>query len=66
MPRLVLRNATVLDADGARPRSTVVVEERRIVTVRTGAGTGTDADAVEAWAEDRVVDSLDARSCRAW
>jgi imidazolonepropionase-like amidohydrolase len=48
--RLVLTGATVLDADGARPRSTVVVEERRIATVRSGE------DPVETGPEDRVVD----------
>src|ERR1700735_3445125 len=36
VPRLVLVGATVLDADGARPRSTVVIEDRRIATGRTG------------------------------
>ncbi len=51
MPRLVLHDATVLDADGARPRSTVVVEDRRIGAVRTGA----DAAGVVARPEDRVV-----------
>jgi imidazolonepropionase-like amidohydrolase len=49
--RLVLANATVVDADGPRPRSTVVVEDRRIATVRGAA----DA-AVDAGPEDRVVD----------
>jgi imidazolonepropionase-like amidohydrolase len=49
--RLVLRDATVLDADGVRPHSTVVVEDRRIATVRSGA----DAN-VEAGRRDRVVD----------
>jgi hypothetical protein len=34
--RLVLRDATVLDADGARPRTTVVIEDRRIAMVRRG------------------------------
>ena len=52
MPRLVLRDATVLDADGARPRTTVVIEDRRIATVRTGE-TG---ETVETGPEDRVVD----------
>ena len=52
MPRLVLRGATVLDADGARPRSTLVIDERRITAVRTG----TDADSVETGPEDRVVE----------
>ncbi len=54
MPRLILRDATVLDADGARPRTTVVVEDRRIATVRT-------ADGIESGPEDRVVD-LDGRT----
>ena len=49
MPRLVLLDATVLDADGARPRTTVVIEDRRIATVRTGAPRETGP-------EDRVVD----------
>ncbi len=49
MSRLVLRDATVLDADGARPRTTVVIEDRRIATVRTGGG-------VESGPDDRVVD----------
>ena len=49
MPRLVLRDATVVDADGARPRTTVVIEDRRIATVRTGEG-------VETGPGDRVVD----------
>jgi imidazolonepropionase-like amidohydrolase len=49
VPRLVLRDATVLDADGARPRSTVVIEDRRIATVRTG-------ESVETGPDDRVVD----------
>lgn len=52
MSRLVLRGATVLDADGPRPRSTVVVEERRVVTVRSGV----DAEGVETAPDDRVVD----------
>jgi imidazolonepropionase-like amidohydrolase len=47
--RVVLRDATVLDADGARPRTAVVVEDRRVTTVRTGA-------AVETGPGDRVVD----------
>ena len=50
--RLVLQNATALDADGARPHSTVVVEEGRITTVRTGA----DSATVKTGPEDRVVD----------
>jgi imidazolonepropionase-like amidohydrolase len=57
VPRLVLRGGTVLDADGARSRSTVVVEERRIATVRSGP----EADTVETGPDDRVVD-LDGRT----
>ena len=49
MPRLVLRDATVLDADGARPRTTVVIEDRRIATVGSGGG-------VESGPGDRLVD----------
>jgi len=49
VPRLVLRGATVLDAEGARPGSTVVVEDRRITAVRTGP-------ALETGPGDRVVD----------
>jgi len=52
--RLVLRNATVVDADGARPRSDVVIEDRHIGAV------GRDA-AVETGPGDRVVD-LDGRT----
>ncbi|HXY27346.1 MAG TPA: amidohydrolase family protein, partial [Acidimicrobiales bacterium] len=52
MPRLVLQDASVLDADGVRPRTAVVVEDRRITTVRTGAG----AAEIEAGPGDRVVD----------
>ena len=37
MSRLVLRGATVIDADGTRPRTTVVVDERRITAVRPDA-----------------------------
>src|SRR5580698_2252640 len=47
--RLVLRGATVLDADGGRPRTTVVIEGRRISPARTG-------DAVEVGPEDRAVE----------
>ena len=54
VPRLVLRDATVLDADGARPRTDVAIEERRISLVRTGAP-------VETGPGDRVVD-LDGRT----
>jgi imidazolonepropionase-like amidohydrolase len=49
VPRLVLRDATVLDADGARPGTTLAIEGRHITTVRTGV-------AVETGPEDRVVD----------
>ncbi len=38
MARLILTGATVLDADGPRPRSTVVVEDRRIASVRGDCG----------------------------
>ena len=47
--RLLLRNATVLDADGARPRTEVVIDGRRIAVVREHAS-------VEAQPGDRVVD----------
>jgi imidazolonepropionase-like amidohydrolase len=50
--RLVLRDVTVLDGDGPRPNSTVVVEDRRIAIVRSGPG----ADTVEHGAGDRVLD----------
>ena len=49
MPRLVLLDATVLDADGARPGTAVVIEDRRITTVRPGGS-------VQTGPEDRVVD----------
>ncbi len=49
MSRLVLVEANVVDADGARPRSVVVVDGRRIVTVATGTP-------VDVAADDRVVD----------
>jgi imidazolonepropionase-like amidohydrolase len=49
VPRLVLRDATVLDAEGARPGTTLVIEDRRITAVRAGP-------AVETGPEDRVVD----------
>jgi imidazolonepropionase-like amidohydrolase len=52
--RLVLVGGTVLDADGARPGSTVVVEDRRIAAVRSGAGAGA-AGVVDVGPEDRVV-----------
>ncbi len=47
--RLVLSGATAVDADGARPQTTVVVEGRRIVAVRTGMP-------VEVGPDDRVVE----------
>jgi len=50
MARLVLRNASVLDADGLRPQSIVVVEDRRIAAV------GPVAAPVETAPEDRVVE----------
>ena len=53
MSRLVLRNATVVDADGARPRCTLVVADRRIAAVRPdhdGAGP------IPAAPDDRVID----------
>ena len=49
MPRLVLRDATVLDADGARPGTSLAIEGRRIAAVRTGR-------ALEGGPGDRVVD----------
>jgi imidazolonepropionase-like amidohydrolase len=36
MPRLIFSDANVVDANGSRPRSTVVVEGRRITAVRPG------------------------------
>jgi imidazolonepropionase-like amidohydrolase len=48
VPRLILRDATVLDADGQRPRTTVVIEDRRITTV--------DPVAPAPGPEDRVVE----------
>ncbi len=68
MPRLVLRGATVIDADGVRPWTTVVVDERRIAAVHpdaadgTGLGTGEVTRGTEVTVEgspgdgDRVVD----------
>jgi imidazolonepropionase-like amidohydrolase len=51
--RLILASATVLDADGPRPHSTVVVEDRRI----TGVCPDSVADAaLDARPDDRVVD----------
>ena len=49
MPRLVLRGATVVDADGPRPGTDVVIEDRRIALVRTGG-------AAESGPADRVVE----------
>jgi imidazolonepropionase-like amidohydrolase len=51
--RLILASATVLDADGPRPHSTVVVEDRRISVVCSD--NVADA-ALDARPEDRVVD----------
>jgi len=53
VPRLVLRDATVLDADGPRPHTTVVVEDRRIALVRP---TAADDGVPGPGPEDRVVD----------
>ena len=53
MSKLVFLNAGVLDAEGARPGSTVVVEDRRIAVVQPGHGR---AESVQAGPEDRVVD----------
>jgi imidazolonepropionase-like amidohydrolase len=36
LPRIIFKEANVLDADGARPNETVVVEGRRITTVPSG------------------------------
>ena len=49
MSRLVLFGATVVDADGARPDTSVVVEDRRIAAVRPGSS-------LETGPADRVVD----------
>ena len=54
MPRLVLLDALVLDADGARPGTTVVIEDRRIAEVRRGAEAVTAS--IPAGPEDRAVD----------
>ncbi|HEX3333649.1 MAG TPA: hypothetical protein VHS57_04865, partial [Acidimicrobiales bacterium] len=54
MARLVLLDATVLDADGARPHTTVIVEDRRIAEVRDGADAVTVP--LPAGPEDRAVD----------
>ena len=65
MSRLVLRGATVIDADGTRPRTTVVVDERRITAVRpdardageSGSRQATEGAEVDAPRDgDRVVD----------
>ncbi|HXB38157.1 MAG TPA: amidohydrolase family protein [Acidimicrobiales bacterium] len=53
MARLILGGGTVLDADGARPHSTVVVEDRRISIV---CSDGVADAALDARPEDRVVD----------
>ncbi len=47
--RVILSGATVVDADGARPQTTVVIEGRRIARVRTGTP-------VEVGPADRVVE----------
>jgi len=49
LPRLILQGANILDADGSRPGWTVVVERRRIVSVRPGP-------LYDAGHEDRVID----------
>jgi imidazolonepropionase-like amidohydrolase len=62
--RLVLRGATVIDADGVRPHTTVVVDDRRIARVRpdaagageVGAGVATGRSSGDGSAGDRVVD----------
>jgi imidazolonepropionase-like amidohydrolase len=51
--RLILAGGTVLDADGPRPHSTVVVEDRRISVV---CGDNVAEAALDARPEDRVVD----------
>jgi imidazolonepropionase-like amidohydrolase len=51
--RLILAGGTVLDADGPRPHSTVVVEDRRISVV---CSDGVADAALDARPEDRVVD----------
>ena len=59
MTRLVLHDATVLDADGPRPHTTVVVEDHRIALVRsstTDADADADDGALRTGPEDRVVD----------
>ena len=61
--RLVLRGATVLDADGARPRSTLVIEDRRIATIRSGSDAGTVETATRRTASST---STGAPSCPAW
>ena len=60
VPRLVLRDATVLDADGARPRTTVVVEDRRIAH-GSHRRTPWTPDPRTGWSS-----SAGAPSCRAW
>jgi imidazolonepropionase-like amidohydrolase len=51
--RLILAGGTVLDADGPRPHSTVVVEDRRITAV---CADGVADAALDARPEDRMVD----------
>ncbi len=56
VPRLVLLDATTIDADGARPHTTVVVEDRRIAVVAHGRGPDeADSAADPVRADDRVV-----------
>jgi imidazolonepropionase-like amidohydrolase len=61
VPRLILHGATVLDADGARPRTTVVIDGRRIAAVHPDAiGDGAATAKSEAGGDgapgDRAVD----------
>jgi len=49
VPRLILQGATVLDADGARPDLTVIIDGRRIAAVQPGP-------VPDAGPEDRIVD----------
>ncbi len=53
MARLILGGGTVLDADGPRPHSTVVVEDRRITVV---CPDGVADAALDARPDDRVLD----------
>jgi len=52
MSRLIFSHATVLDADGVRADSTVVVEGRRIASVRSS---NDELAAIDSAADDRVV-----------